>query len=158
MGFRRSGFRPTPLLYNVLRLRQSYCILFIEQDVKREALDMAWRKLADIHELENKKIIKIEFNDGRKVLVVKQEEDYFCFGHLCPHMRLPLQGGEVEDGAVVCPWHHSAFDLETGDVKDWSPWPPVVGRVLGAVRREKALPVFPTKIENNFLFADIPDA
>lgn len=73
-------------------------------------------------------------------------------------MRLPLKGGRVEDGTIVCPWHHSAFDLRTGDVRDWSPWPPAVGRMLRALSREKALPTFPTKVEDGSIWVGIEEA
>lgn len=48
----------------------------------------------------------------------------------------------------MCPPHDSVFDLETGSVKDWVPWPPVVGRALGAISQQSALPVDPTKIDD----------
>jgi nitrite reductase/ring-hydroxylating ferredoxin subunit len=63
-------------------------------------------------------------------------------------MGAPLKNGRItEEGFLVCPWHRSAFDLRTGDVASWTPWPPGVGRVLGALRRQHALPVFPVKVE-----------
>jgi nitrite reductase (NADH) small subunit len=33
---------------------------------------------------------------------------------LCPHKDLPLGGGSIEKGCLVCPWHGWAFDLKTG--------------------------------------------
>ena len=30
----------------------------------------------------------------------------------------PLSEGKLEEGALVCPWHGSRFDLETGRVLD----------------------------------------
>jgi len=86
----------------------------------------------------------------RSMLLIHHEDQIYAMGSACPHMRLPLKGGKLtEDGAIVCPWHHSAFDLCTGDVKDWSPWPPGVGRMLGAISREKVLLVFPTRVEED---------
>ena len=84
---------------------------------------------------------------GHSVLLIREEGQIYAIAPVCPHMRGPLGRGRIEDGTITCPWHHSAFDLHTGDVKSWSPWPPAVGRMLGALSREKALPVFPTKIE-----------
>jgi nitrite reductase/ring-hydroxylating ferredoxin subunit len=64
-------------------------------------------------------------------------------------MRAKLINGELtEDGFIVCPRHQSAFDLETGAVQAWVPWPPIVGRALAAFAEEDSLPVYPTKVEN----------
>lgn len=88
-----------------------------------------------------------------KVLVIHTGDKYFAVENRCPHMHFPLKNGKVtEDHGIVCPFHHSAFDLESGDVKTWSPWPPVVGKALGALAREKALPVFETMEKDGWLW------
>lgn len=80
-------------------------------------------------------------------------------GSRCPHMGANMQNGEVTaEGAIVCPRHHSVFDLTTGAVEDWVPWPPVVGRALGAVSQERALPVYPTKVEEGSIWVAIEDS
>jgi nitrite reductase/ring-hydroxylating ferredoxin subunit len=66
-----------------------------------------------------------------------------------------VKDGKIEDHTITCPWHRSAFDLQTGDVKDWSPWPPAVGKMLGALSRRKTLPVFPTKVEDDVIWVGI---
>jgi nitrite reductase/ring-hydroxylating ferredoxin subunit len=66
------------------------------------------------------------------------------------------KGKITEDGAIICPWHRSAFDLTTGEVKIWTPWPPVVGSVMARVSTAKAIATFPTKIENNQLWIEMP--
>ena len=89
------------------------------------------------------------------ILLIRHDGRIYAIASACPHMRLPLKGAKIKDGTIVCPWHHSAFDLETGNVKAWSPWPPAVGRMLGALSREKALPVFPTKVEDGQIWVGI---
>lgn len=87
------------------------------------------------------------------VLIIHEHGKFFAVDNKCPHMKLPLQKGKIsDDGAIVCPFHRSAFDLEKGDVKDWSPWPPLVGKALGALAREKALPVFETEVKDGKLW------
>jgi class 3 adenylate cyclase/nitrite reductase/ring-hydroxylating ferredoxin subunit len=77
------------------------------------------------------------------VVVVRGADDYFAFNNACPHLHLPLfeprtmaegdlgcfpgtdtprplNSTLVEDRGLVCRWHHSCFDLQTGDVKDWA--------------------------------------
>ena len=93
-----------------------------------------------------------------KVLVIHTDGKFFAVDNQCPHMKFPLKNGKLtEDHALVCPFHRSAFDLESGDVKEWSPWPPVMSKMLGAIAREKALPVFETLEKNGWLWiADKP--
>ena len=92
------------------------------------------------------------------ILLIHEQGQIHALASACPHMRLPLKGGQVEEGTIVCPWHHSAFDLATGDVQEWSPWPPAVGKLLGKVSREKALPVFPIKVENGRVWVGVDDS
>ena len=99
-----------------------------------------------------RKVITLE---QRKILLIHHEGNIYAVGHVCPHMNLPLKGGQVDDHTLTCPWHRSAFDLTSGDVQDWSPWPPVMGKMLGSLSREKALPVFPTKIEDGAIWVDL---
>jgi nitrite reductase/ring-hydroxylating ferredoxin subunit len=108
---------------------------------------MKWVQALSSHDLATgeRQVVKLE---GKNVLLFRHGDRIYAIASACPHMLLPLKGGKVHDHTITCPWHHSAFDLETGDVKEWSPWPPAVGRMLGALSREKTLPVFPTKVED----------
>jgi nitrite reductase/ring-hydroxylating ferredoxin subunit len=51
-----------------------------------------------------------------------------------------------EDGCeecIVCPLHRTAFALESGEVRgEWCPYPPVIGKLTGAIKKEANLPVF----------------
>ncbi len=90
---------------------------------------------------------------ARKVLVLHIDGEIYAVDNNCPHMRFPLESGQVtEDCGIVCPFHHSAFDLKTGDVKEWSPWPPGIGAIAGAIVRKRALSVFATRVEDGFLY------
>ena len=115
---------------------------------------MEWVKALAQDELPagERQVVKIR---ERSILLINEGDEIYAIASACPHMRLPLKGGKVEEGTIVCPWHHSAFDLQTGDVKDWSPWPPAVGKMLGALRREHALPVFVTKVEDGAIWVGI---
>ncbi|MGD2177467.1 MAG: Rieske (2Fe-2S) protein [Anaerolineae bacterium] len=96
---------------------------------------------------------------GREVLLINREGEIHAVGSRCPHLQGKLENGEVrENGTIVCPRHHSVFDLETGAVQEWVPWPPVVGRALAAIARENALPVYPTKVEDGSIWVGIEDS
>jgi len=74
-------------------------------------------------------------------------------------MGAPLEKGKVtEEGTLVCPRHRSEFNLRTGEVKKWAPWPPGVGRVLGAISSEKPLPVYPTRIDQGSIWVGTEDS
>ena len=91
----------------------------------------------------------------KKVLVLNHEGKYYALNNACPHLQLPMKKGKITaDGAIVCPFHRSDFDLTTGAVKTWSPWPPVVGQLLGKVSTETAIAIYPVKEENGSLWLD----
>ena len=115
---------------------------------------MNWVKALAQDELpqDSQTVVKI---DGRTILLVHHAGQIYALENACPHMKLPLKGGKIKDNAIVCPWHHSAFDLASGTVKAWSPWPAGVGRMLAMVSKEKALPVFPTRVEDNSIWVEI---
>ncbi len=52
----------------------------------------------------------------------------------------------TQDGCedcIVCPLHRTAFALGSGEVRgEWCPYPPVIGKVMGAVKSKSSLPVF----------------
>lgn len=118
---------------------------------------MKWIKALAQEALPNqaRQVVKVS---NHTILLLHHEEQIYAVENTCPHLKLPLQGGKItEDKAIVCPWHHSAFDLQTGDVKDWSPWPPGVGRVLGKISKEKALTVFPTRVEEGSIWVGLEE-
>ena len=56
--------------------------------------------------------------DGEEVVVAAVDGKCFAFGGLCTHEGAPMADGELADGKVVCPWHFTEFDIETGEVID----------------------------------------
>lgn len=90
---------------------------------------------------------------ARRVLVIRFKGKLFAIESNCPHMRYPLQDARLTDDlGIICPFHHSAFDLETGDVKGWAPWPPGIGPMLGKLVRQRVLVTFPVKAEDGFIW------
>lgn len=55
-------------------------------------------------------------NNGNKVLVVKQKNEFFAVGAKCSHYGAPLVKGALGDGVVRCPWHGACFNLKTGEM------------------------------------------
>ena len=55
---------------------------------------------------------------GVRVVLVRRHGRIHALGETCSHLGGPLAEGEVQDGAIVCPWHGSRFALEDGRVLD----------------------------------------
>jgi nitrite reductase/ring-hydroxylating ferredoxin subunit len=54
---------------------------------------------------------------GKTFAVTVDDGQAYAFDDACTHAQCSLSGGEVEDGAVICPCHFAAFDLATGEVR-----------------------------------------
>lgn len=116
---------------------------------------MTWTETIKIEELNlgDKKVVKI---GDQKILLINHENKIYAVSNVCPHLKLPLSKGKVNANcAIVCPFHRSSFDLKTGEVQDWTPFPPVLGNLLGKISKENSLPVFATSIENNKIMVDL---
>lgn len=54
--------------------------------------------------------------DGVGVVLCRDGEHVSAFAGRCPHLAAPMEDGWVDRGRVVCPWHGSQFDVQTGEV------------------------------------------
>ena len=125
-----------------------------ETIIRIGGIDMVWTKALAVDALapNTRQVVKLE---ERSLLLLNESGNIYAIDHICPHLKLPLKKGKVtSEGSIVCPWHRSEFDLATGNVKNWCPFPPVVGNVLGKISSEKTLGVFPTKVENGEILVD----
>lgn len=55
---------------------------------------------------------------GAPVMLVRAGGRIHALANTCSHLGGPLCEGTLHEGGVVCPWHGSRFDLETGEVLD----------------------------------------
>ena len=116
---------------------------------------MAWARAVDISELAEgeRKVAKV---GDQQVLLVNVKGTVHAVANTCPHMGARLARGEVSgDGIITCPLHHSSFRLDSGKVVGWTPRPPVLGRLLGFLRRQRRLPVYATKVEDGAIWVDV---
>lgn len=63
----------------------------------------------------DQKLKRVEV-DGVGVVVCRDGEKVSAFAGLCPHLAAPMEDGWLDRGRVVCPWHGSQFDVQTGEV------------------------------------------
>ena len=78
-----------------------------------------WHKTLPISDLADGEKKKFE-NDKFNILLINTNDEIFALENSCPHMRLPLDLGQVtDDTSILCPFHDSEFCLRTGDVLKW---------------------------------------
>ena len=119
--------------------------------------------------------------EGYDVVVLRGADGYYAFNNACPHLHLPLferralaegalgnyPGTDTprpiystftEDRGVVCRWHHSCFDVQTGEVRDWATRLQEDGtskgwEFLGDISKNRTkLPVYACRIHDGYLW------
>lgn len=115
---------------------------------------MVWTKALAASDLPpgSRRVVKLE---QKAILLLNEGGSIHAVSNQCPHLKLPMKSGKIVAGAIVCPFHRSSFDLCSGAVQEWSPFPPVVGALMGKISAEKALPVFPVRVENGEVQVDV---
>lgn len=115
---------------------------------------MSWMPAIPLNELKQVIRHKLKLNN-HDILLLWHQNEVHAIQAKCPHLNLPLIKGELtKDCAIICPFHKSTFDLKSGDVACWSPWPPVIGKLLGKVSKEKELTVYQTRIDGDMILVD----
>ncbi len=116
---------------------------------------MTWNKAFDLSELQKNKRDTITIGD-HKILLIWHQDKVHAIQAQCPHLKMPLKNGCIEEDIITCPFHKSAFNINTGAIKCWSPWPKVIGPLLGKLSKPHALHVYNTRIEDEQIFVEIP--
>ncbi len=66
-------------------------------------------------ELREGQLKRVDYK-GTPILLVRRNGQVYALAETCAHLGGPLAEGKLDGDCVVCPWHGSTFDLETGDV------------------------------------------
>ncbi len=81
---------------------------------------------------------------GGKVQPLERKDSNFFQENDIANM---LKQDGCED-CIVCPLHKTAFALQSGEVRgEWCPYPPVIGKLTGAIKTQANLPVFDVRIK-----------
>lgn len=54
---------------------------------------------------------------GQEIVLCDVEGEIYALDGICTHEDLPLDGGEVDDGVLECPWHGARYEVCSGKVK-----------------------------------------
>ena len=81
---------------------------------------------------------------GREIVLCDVGGEIYALDGICTHEDFPLDGGEVEDGILECPWHGARYEVCTGRV-----------RALPAIR---PLRTYPVRVdEDGSVYVTLPD-
>ncbi len=53
--------------------------------------------------------------DGHSVFISRFGDRVTCFENACAHMGMAMDGGEIADGFITCPYHSFKYSLESGE-------------------------------------------
>lgn len=80
----------------------------------KEPLSSSFQPVLPSSALPEGQLVRAEL-DGKKILLVRRASRIMAINETCAHMGGPLSEGQLcSDDSVVCPWHGSRFDLNTG--------------------------------------------
>jgi nitrite reductase/ring-hydroxylating ferredoxin subunit len=78
-------------------------------------MQMGIVKVASTKELASGQMKKVEA-EGKIILLVNLEGEYYAVGNRCTHMGCMLSNGTLKGDNVQCPCHGSTFNVKTGAV------------------------------------------
>jgi nitrite reductase/ring-hydroxylating ferredoxin subunit len=116
---------------------------------------MSWTQVLPVDALTpgTRQVVKVA---DVSILLLNHEGQLYAVNNVCPHLKLSLKKGKITpEGTIVCPWHRSDFDLCSGEVKNWTPWPPMVGKAMGMLSKPQPLSVFPVRVEDGSIWVDV---
>jgi nitrite reductase/ring-hydroxylating ferredoxin subunit len=102
---------------------------------------MAWTPVASCAALELGDVRAVHCS-GAPLALYRLEDGIFATSAACPHQGGLLAAGTVVNGYIECPVHFALFDIRTG-VAD------------GAITSQP-LRTFPTRVEDDVIYVDLP--
>lgn len=68
-------------------------------------------KLDDINDGDT----KIVECDGESILLTRLGEKVTCFKNACAHMGMAMDGGDIDEAIITCPYHGFKYSLDSGE-------------------------------------------
>ena len=91
------------------------------------------------------KAVKVE---GKDLLVVNVDGDYYVLDNKCPHKHLPLSRGKLEGCVLTCAFHRAQFDVKDGSTL-------ADPRLLFLKMKTQDAIVYPVTIESQYVMVDV---
>jgi nitrite reductase/ring-hydroxylating ferredoxin subunit len=117
-------------------------------------------KVADLGSFTEGKGLCVK-TDGVSLVLVKSGDAVHALENKCPHLNLPLGKGKIVDNEIVCPFHGSRFNIETGENTDWvsavggMKIPDWTSSLLSFGKKPQAIRTFPVSVEGAEVFVEL---
>lgn len=118
------------------------------------AMTKAMTQIGKVGELADGGMKRVDVQ-GRGILLARAKDKYYAADAKCPHLGGDLTLGKLEGTVIICPRHHSQFDLEDGHIVRWTDWSGIVLSIARVVKPARALKVYSVKVEGDRILADI---
>jgi 3-phenylpropionate/trans-cinnamate dioxygenase ferredoxin subunit len=73
--------------------------------------------------------------EGEEILLCRHQDQFYAIAYFCSHAEFALEGGDLRNGCITCPYHGAEFRLADGAVEAPPAWEPIK--------------VYPVRIEND---------
>ena len=118
-------------------------------------------KVASVSDISESKPFCVK-NGETSLLLGRKNGHIYAIENKCPHFGLPMGKGSIEGGQIVCPFHGSRFDLETGENTDWVAalggkvaLPKWSRGLLSMGKKPAPVKTFAVEIDNDDVFVDL---
>ena len=86
---------------------------------RRAGADTGWVRGPAVAELTQGAVHRVDLDAGggppESFVVTNVDQTLAVFRNACVHQGLSLDGGLIDDGVLVCPWHGFRFDATSGE-------------------------------------------
>jgi len=100
---------------------------------------MEYVKIAETSGFSAESKMLVQWRD-KEILLTKIENSYYAIDNKCTHMGGSLYDGELTGNEIICPKHHTKFDVRSGKVVD-------NGKILFITLNAKDTASYPVKLE-----------
>ena len=117
-------------------------------------------KVADIGSLEDSKGHCVKAG-GVSLVLIKSNGAVRAIENKCPHLGLPLGRGKIEGKEIVCPFHGSRFNIDTGENTDWvsavagMKIPDWTSSLLSFGKKPQSVRTFAVSVEGQDVFVEL---
>ena len=103
---------------------------------------MALMTLASLDELPEGGQLRVELDD-LTLLLCHLDVTVYAIDYFCTHDELGLEGGDLRDGCITCPYHGAEFRLSDGAVLAPPAFEPIA--------------TYPVRITDRLIQVDLPE-